>query len=78
MKLSLPVIAALLGQTSATIFYAGMAESGGEFGVWSQDKVKGTGLPGRFGGEYSFIGEKGVDTFVDTHHVKWTRWVDWL
>lgn len=28
-------IALLTARTSATIFYAGVAEAGGEFGVWS-------------------------------------------
>lgn len=29
-------VALLAAQTSATIFYAGVAESSGEFGVWSK------------------------------------------
>jgi len=43
---------ALLGfaaSAAAKIFYAGVAESGGEFGVYSATKTNGTGLPGRFG-----------------------------
>ena len=43
------VASALLLAASATakIFYAGVAESGGEFGVYSANAVNGTGLPGR-------------------------------
>jgi len=43
---------ALLGfaaSAAAKIFYAGVAESGGEFGVYSPTATNGTGLPGRFG-----------------------------
>jgi endoglucanase len=62
--------APLLPVVSGTIYFAGVAESGGEFGVWSQSKTVGTGLPGTFGREYAFIGESGVDTFVDKHKAR--------
>jgi len=55
----------LATQTSASIFYAGVAESGGEFGVFSANSTPGFGLPGRFGVDYSFINESTVDIFVD-------------
>lgn len=41
------------------ILYAGVAESGGEFGVFSSSATPGTGLPGRFGVDYAFINEVG-------------------
>ncbi|KAK3942499.1 glycoside hydrolase family 5 protein [Diplogelasinospora grovesii] len=57
--------AALLPSASATIYYAGVAESSGEFGVWSATSTPGTGLPGRFGVDYSFISTSGIDVMVD-------------
>jgi endoglucanase len=72
MKLSLALATSILG-ASATIYYAGVAESGGEFGAWSATSTKGTGLPGRFGVEYAFINTKTVDIFVDTHKVNLFR-----
>ncbi|KAH6626486.1 glycoside hydrolase superfamily [Chaetomium sp. MPI-SDFR-AT-0129] len=65
--------AALLPGVSATIYYAGVAQSGGEFGVWSADATPGTGLPGTFGVEYQFIDEAGVDTMVDQNKVNLHR-----
>ncbi|GJJ13891.1 hypothetical protein Clacol_008148 [Clathrus columnatus] len=50
----------------ATILYAGVNESGGEFGVFG---VKGQGLPGRFGVDYEFINKSAIDIFVDQEHV---------
>ena len=61
--------ASLLSGASATIYYAGVAESGGEFGVWSETKTPGTGLPGTFGKEYQFISEPAIDTYVDKNKV---------
>lgn len=55
----------LAASVSATIFYAGVAESGGEFGVFSANATVGTGLPGRFGVDYAFINKSTVDIFVD-------------
>jgi endoglucanase len=72
MKLLLALTTSILG-VSGTIYYAGVAESGGEFGVWSATSTKGTGLPGRFGVEYAFINEKTVDVFVDQHKVNLFR-----
>ena len=64
--------AALAVLASSKVFYVGVAESGGEFGAYSDTKQKGTGLPGRFGVEYSFIDKKGVDVYVDQHKVRLT------
>jgi len=74
MKL-LPLLAltAFTPFSSATIFFAGIAQSGGEFGAWSPTAQVGTGLPGRFGVEYSFISTTGVDVMVDTHRVNLMR-----
>ncbi|ORY72077.1 endoglucanase 1 [Pseudomassariella vexata] len=66
-------LASLLTGASATIYYAGVAESGGEFGVWSATATKGTGLPGRFGIDYKFIDESTVATFVDSQKVNLFR-----
>jgi hypothetical protein len=65
--------AALLPVASATIYYAGVAQSGGEFGVWSATSTKGTGLPGRFGVDYQFISTAGVDTMTDQNKVNLHR-----
>lgn len=72
MKASL-LLASLASGASATIFYAGVALSSGEFGVWSATATKGTGLPGRFGIEYAFINQAGVDTYVDVNHANLFR-----
>lgn len=64
---------ALLQGTSATIYYAGVAESSGEFGVWSATSTKGTGLPGRFGVDYAFINNAAVDVMVDQNKVNLFR-----
>lgn len=64
---------ALTASSSATIFFAGVAQSGGEFGAWSPNAQVGTGLPGRFGVEYSFISTTGVDIMVDKHNVNLMR-----
>lgn len=55
----------LVAGASATIYYAGVAESGGEFGVYSSTATPGTGLPGTFGVEYSFINQSSIDVWVD-------------
>ncbi|PQE13858.1 endoglucanase 1 protein [Rutstroemia sp. NJR-2017a BBW] len=60
----------LATSVKATIYYAGVAESGGEFGAYG--KV-GTGLPGRFGVDYSFISTAGVDVYVDQNKVNLFR-----
>ncbi|KIM98529.1 glycoside hydrolase family 5 protein [Oidiodendron maius Zn] len=58
---------------AATIYYAGVAESGGEFGVYSSSATVGTGLPGRFGVDYQFINEATVDVYVDQNHINLFR-----
>ncbi|KAK3898443.1 glycoside hydrolase superfamily [Staphylotrichum tortipilum] len=67
------VCVALLPRVSAKIYYAGVAQSSGEFGVWSATSTKGTGLPGRFGVEYQFISTAGVDIMTDKHKVNLHR-----
>jgi hypothetical protein len=67
------VCAALLPGASATIYYAGVAQSSGEFGVWSATGTKGTGLPGRFGTDYQFISTTGVDIMTDQNKVNLHR-----
>jgi endoglucanase len=67
---SLASIVALATVASAKIFYAGVAVSSGEFGVYSQTKQKGFGLPGQFGKDYQFIDQKGIDTYVDQNKVE--------
>ena len=57
----------------ARIYYAGVAESGGELGVSSSDGTKGTGLPGTFGVDYAFINESTIDIFVDQNRVNTFR-----
>jgi len=46
---TLPTLLSLLSFATAKIYYAGVNESGGEFGVYSSTGTNGTGLPGRFG-----------------------------
>ncbi|SPN99057.1 probable Endoglucanase 1 [Cephalotrichum gorgonifer] len=66
------LLAAVTG-ASAKILWAGVAESSGEFGLWSPDATPGTGLPGVFGKDYAFIDESTVDIFVDEHKVNLFR-----
>lgn len=73
MKSLHPIVLLLASSASATIFYAGVAESGGEFGVWSPDATPGTGLPGTFGVDYAFISEEAVDVHVDENHLNLFR-----
>lgn len=73
MKLSISLLSSVLCGASATIFYAGVAESGGEFGVWSATATPGTGLPGRFGVDYAFINQSAIDIFVDKNHANLFR-----
>ncbi|KAL2061134.1 hypothetical protein VTL71DRAFT_7407 [Oculimacula yallundae] len=60
-------------QAAATIFYAGVAESGGEFGLYSATATPGTGLPGRLGAEYQFINKAAIDIYVDQNKVNLFR-----
>ncbi|KAI1321375.1 endoglucanase 1 [Xylariaceae sp. FL0255] len=64
------LLTSLIPSASATIYYAGVAESGGEFGVYGS---VGQGLPGRFGVDYQFISEAGVDTHVEQNHINLFR-----
>lgn len=66
MKLSALYLSLLTG-AQATIYYAGVSESSGEFGVYG---TKGQGLPGTFGVDYAFINESAVDIHVDQNRVR--------
>ena len=68
----LSVKATLLFAASAAarIYYAGVAESGGEFGVYSATAVNGTGLPGTFNVDYAFLNASTVDIWVDQNKVR--------
>lgn len=63
-------VALLAANAAAKIYYAGVAESGGEFGVWSNTATPGTGLPGRFGVDYEFINKSAIDVYVDQNKVR--------
>jgi endoglucanase len=69
MLASLLAPALFAANTAATIYYAGVAESGGEFGVYSSTATNGTGLPGTFGVDYKFIDESAIDVYVDVNKV---------
>lgn len=69
MLASIPSLLLLAAGASAKIYYAGVAESGGEFGVYSSTATNGTGLPGRFGVDYEFINKSAIDVFVDQEKV---------
>lgn len=69
MKTTSALLSFIAG-ASATIYYAGVAESGGEFGAYG---TPGTGIPGVFGTDYQFISEAGVDTHVDQNHLNLFR-----
>ncbi|KAF4635569.1 hypothetical protein G7Y89_g2508 [Cudoniella acicularis] len=70
---SIAAAALLISKAAATIYYAGVSESSGEFGVWSATSTPGTGLPGRFGVDYAFINKTAIDVFVDQDHVNLFR-----
>jgi endoglucanase len=53
----------------AKIWYAGVAESGGEFGVYSGTATPGTGLPGTFGVDYDFINKATIDIWMDQNKI---------
>ncbi|TFK32448.1 endoglucanase 1 [Crucibulum laeve] len=57
----------------AKIIYAGVNESGGEFGVFAPTDTPGFGLPGRFGVDYAFINKTTVDIFVDQEKINFFR-----
>ncbi|KAF9461098.1 endoglucanase 1 [Collybia nuda] len=67
---------ALLGSAwvaQPKIIYAGVNESGGEFGVFASVDTPGFGLPGRFGVNYAFINKTTVDIFVDQEKINFFR-----
>lgn len=66
MKISILCSSFIFG-AQATIYYAGVSESSGEFGVYG---TKGQGLPGAFGVDYAFINQSAVDVYVDQNKVK--------
>ncbi|KAL9115859.1 MAG: hypothetical protein Q9227_000227 [Pyrenula ochraceoflavens] len=70
---SLSGVLLLAAAASAKIYYAGVAESGGEFGVYSATATPGTGLPGTFGVDYEFINPDTIDTWVDQNHINTFR-----
>ncbi|KAI1127883.1 glycoside hydrolase family 5 protein [Nemania abortiva] len=70
MKATQALLAPFIAGASATIYYAGVAESGGEFGAYG---TPGTGLPGVFGKDYQFINQAGIDTHVDENHLNLFR-----
>jgi len=72
MLLRTGLLASVAALVASKILYAGVNESGGEFGVFS---LNGTiqGLPGRFGVDYAFINESTVDIFVDQEKINFFR-----
>lgn len=66
MKFSL-LFSSFVWGAQATIYYAGVSESSGEFGAYG---TKGTGLPGTFGTTYAFINKAAVDIYVDQENVR--------
>lgn len=73
MRTSTAALLSLAASAKATIFYAGVAESGGEFGVYSPTATKGTGLPGTFGVDYAFLNQTTADIWVDKNHINTFR-----
>ncbi|KAJ7584757.1 endoglucanase 1 [Mycena floridula] len=64
----------LISRVSAKILYAGVNESGGEFGVFAPTPGDSTfGLPGTFGVDYAFINKSTVDIFVDQEKINFFR-----
>jgi len=73
MRCTIFSILGCVSLVTARIFYAGVAESGGEFGVYSPTRTKGTGLPGRFGVDYAFLNTTTADIWVDQNHINLFR-----
>ncbi|KAK4541904.1 hypothetical protein LTR36_007268 [Oleoguttula mirabilis] len=71
--LSMKATLLFAASAAAKIYYAGVAESGGEFGVYSADAVNGTGLPGRFGVDYAFLNASTLDIWVDQNKINTFR-----
>jgi len=67
---SLTTLISIASAAVGKILYAGVNESGGEFGVFG---VKGQGLPGRLGVDYAFINKTTVDIFVDQEKINFFR-----
>ena len=74
MKLT-SIIANLLlaASASAKIYYAGVAEAGGEFGVYSSTATPGTGLPGTFGVDYAFLNASTVNIWINENKINLFR-----
>jgi endoglucanase len=72
MMLSILSTLLLALPASATIFYAGVAEAGGEFGAYSGTGEI-VGIPGTFGKDYAFIDKSTVDIFVDEQKINLFR-----
>ncbi|KAF8865727.1 glycoside hydrolase [Acephala macrosclerotiorum] len=75
-------VALLASNAAATIYYVGVAESNGEFSwvpTWREGTTStpGTGLPGKFGVDYTFINKCAIGVFVDQNKVNLFR-VDFL
>lgn len=73
MRASPASLLALIASASAKIYYAGVAESGGEFGVYSATAINGTGLPGTFGVDYAFLNESTTNIWVNQNHINLFR-----
>jgi len=70
MSLALASLLLWVLSTAGKIIYAGVNESGGEFGVFG---TFGTGLPGQFGVDYAFINKSTIDIYVDQEHINLFR-----
>lgn len=73
MRASVASVLALAASSSATIYYAGVAESGGEFGAYSSTAVNGTGLPGTFNKDYAFLNTATLDTWITQNGINTFR-----
>ncbi|KAK3629165.1 hypothetical protein LTR56_017813 [Elasticomyces elasticus] len=73
MPFSLKSTLLFAATAAAKIYYAGVAESGGEFGVYSSDAVNGTGLPGTFGVDYAFLNASTVNIWINQNHINTFR-----
>jgi len=63
-----PVVA-LVASAASRILYAGVDESGGEFGVYSSTGTIGTGLPGTYGQTYAFANTSTIDIYIDQNRI---------
>uniref|UniRef100_A0A8H7XPW9 cellulase n=1 Tax=Psilocybe cubensis TaxID=181762 RepID=A0A8H7XPW9_PSICU len=69
---SVTALLSLASTSFGKILYAGVNESGGEFGVFAPGQ-KGFGLPGRFGVDFAFINKSTIDIFVDQEKINFFR-----